>query len=204
MRCRSHRPSSVCFTQNTIEVIADFICQSSLVTTLQAAEKFNKEHLSSPEIAPLIDNAKYVYVGGFFLTHGIESAVEVAKKAATAGKVNLSMYSRDLSHDPVPKVFTTNLSAPFIPQFFKEQLDTLLPYCDIVIGNEAESEAYANAHGLSDPKDLPAVAKHIASWTKVNPSRPRIVVITQGPDPTIVVTSDDVDNHKVSSLVRIY
>jgi len=61
---------------------------SSLVTTLRAAEKFDKAHLSSPEIAPLIDDAKYYYVGGFFLTHGIESALEVAKKASAASKVN--------------------------------------------------------------------------------------------------------------------
>lgn len=60
------------------------------MTTLRAAEKFSKEHLLSPQIAPLIDNAKYFYVGGFFLTHGVESALEVAKKATTAGKVILA------------------------------------------------------------------------------------------------------------------
>jgi hypothetical protein len=50
---------------------------------------FDKSHLSSPEVAPLVDGAKFYYVGGFFLTHGVESALEVAKKAATAGKVRL-------------------------------------------------------------------------------------------------------------------
>lgn len=59
-----------------------------MVTTLRAAEMFDKAHLSSPEIAPLIDGAKVFYVGGFFLTHGTESAMEVAQKAAAAGKVS--------------------------------------------------------------------------------------------------------------------
>ncbi len=59
----------------------------SLVTTLAAAEKFEKAHLSSPEVAPLIDGAKVFYVEGYFLTHGTESALEVAKKASEAGKV---------------------------------------------------------------------------------------------------------------------
>ena len=59
----------------------------SLVTNLAAAEKFNKAHLSSPEVAPLIDAAKVYYVEGYFLTHGTESALEVAKKASEAGKV---------------------------------------------------------------------------------------------------------------------
>lgn len=76
-------------------------------------------------------------------------------------------------------------------------MDALLPYCDIVFGNEAEAEAYASAQGLPDPKNLTAVAQAIAGLTKSNPSRPRIVVITHGAEPTIVVSSEDVENPKV-------
>ena len=57
------------------------------MTTLRAAEKFDKAHLSSPEVAPLIDAAKLFYVEGYFLTHGTESALELSKKASEAGKV---------------------------------------------------------------------------------------------------------------------
>lgn len=39
-----------------------------------------------------------------------------------------------------------NLSAPFIPQFFKAQVDEILPFVDILIGNESEAEAYAESH----------------------------------------------------------
>ena len=96
------------------------------------------------------------------------------------------------------KVFVLNLSAPFIPQFFKVQLDSVLPYCDIVIGNESEAEAYASAHGLPSPSDLSAVARSIAELPKTNPSRPRTVVITHGPESTVVVSSADVENPKAS------
>jgi adenosine kinase len=41
-----------------------------------------------------------------------------------------------------------NLSAPFIPQFFKDPLDKVIPYCDYIIGNESEALAYAEAHSL--------------------------------------------------------
>jgi adenosine kinase len=58
-----------------------------LVTTLRAAEKFEKEHLASAEVKPLIDGAKFFYVEGYFLTHGTETVVEVAKNASLAGKV---------------------------------------------------------------------------------------------------------------------
>jgi adenosine kinase len=64
-----------------------------LVTTLRAAEQFNKEHLSSSEVVELTEKAKFFYIGGFFLTHGVESAAELAKTASTAGKVLYSSYT---------------------------------------------------------------------------------------------------------------
>lgn len=83
-----------------------------------------------------------------------------------------------------------NLSAPFIPQFFKTQLDQILPYCDIVIGNEAEAETWAEATGQPDKKDFQAVARALALTPKSNPSRARTVIITQGPQNTIVVNAE--------------
>jgi adenosine kinase len=47
-----------------------------------------------------------------------------------------------------PQIFSMNLSAPFLPQFFKEQLDSCAPYWDYLIGNEAEALAYAESHDL--------------------------------------------------------
>ncbi len=103
----------------------------SLCTTLRAAEMFAPSHLSSPDIAGLLSGAKYVYIEGYFLTHGIESALEVAKAASSRGRT-----------------VVLNLSAPFIPQFFKVQLEELLPHVDTLIGNESEAAAYAEAAGM--------------------------------------------------------
>lgn len=71
------------------------------MTTLRAAEKFDKSHLTSEEVAPLVDGAKVIYVGGFFLTHGVESALEVAKKAAGNGKVRCSGFGMRCGIDRV-------------------------------------------------------------------------------------------------------
>ncbi|KZP15644.1 Ribokinase-like protein [Athelia psychrophila] len=152
----------------------------SLVTDLQSAEKWNQSHLSSPEIAPLVDAAKVFYVEGYFLTHGTDTVVELGKKASHASKV-----------------FVLNLSAPFIAQFFSAQLQQVIPYCDIVICNESEAEAWASAIGLPDKTDLKATAKALALAPKSNPSRPRVVVFTQGAESTILVSSADPDNPKV-------
>jgi adenosine kinase len=145
---------------------------------LRAAEKFEQSHLSSPQVAPLIDAAKFFYVEGYFLTHGTAAALELSSKSSAAGKT-----------------FVLNLSAPFIPQFFGEQVNKIIPHTDVVIGNEAEAEAWATANGLSDPKDLAKVAKAIATLPKAN-TKPRTVVFTQGALSTVAVTSDKPDEPK--------
>ncbi|KAI0937363.1 hypothetical protein AcW1_001363 [Taiwanofungus camphoratus] len=158
----------------------------SLVTTLRVAEKFEKSHLASPEVAPLIEAAKVFYVEGYFLTHGTDSVLELSKKASEASKV-----------------FVLNLSAPFIPQFFAVQLQQVMPYTDILIGNETEAETWASANGLPNKTDLAAVAKAIATQPKSNPSRPRIVVITHGAESTTVVSSADPDNVKTYNVIPL-
>ena len=75
-------------------------------------------------------------------------------------------------------------------------MQDILPYTDIIIGNETEAEAWANATGLPNVKDLPAIARSIALLPKSNPSRPRIVIFTQGAQNTVVVTSDKPDSPK--------
>ncbi|KAJ7597916.1 Ribokinase-like protein [Mycena floridula] len=158
----------------------------SLVTDLQCAEKFDQAHLSSPQVAPLIEEAKVFYIEGYFLTHGTASALELSQKASTAGKV-----------------FVMNFSAPFIPQFFNEQVQKIIPHCDVIIANESEGEAWASANGIPNPKDLAAVAKAIAILPKSNPSRPRVVILTCGAESTVVVSSDKPDDAKTYPVVAL-
>ncbi|KAJ7147976.1 Ribokinase-like protein [Mycena filopes] len=155
----------------------------SLVTTLRAAEKWEKSHLESEVVAPLVEAAKVFYVEGFFLTHGVESIAYLSQKASAAGKV-----------------FAINFSAPFIPQFFGSQLQQIIPFCDIIIGNEAEAEAWASANGHPEPKNVTAVARSIASLPKSNASRPRIVIFTQGAESTVLVSSAEPDAPKVFAV----
>ncbi|CBQ68224.1 probable adenosine kinase [Sporisorium reilianum SRZ2] len=141
----------------------------SLCTNLGAAEKFNKSHLDTAEAQKAIKNAQTFYLGGFFLTHGVESALVLAEEAKT----------RDVS-------LTMNLSAPFIPQFFTAQVDQVVPYADVIFGNETEAAAWAEAHKL-ESKDLKTIAQAIADFDAVTAkAQARVVVITQGSQPTIV------------------
>ncbi|KAI9837474.1 MAG: hypothetical protein M1819_007122 [Sarea resinae] len=144
----------------------------SLCTDLAAANLYKLDHLKQPHVWKLAEEAKVYYVGGFHLTVCVPAIMALAEEAASKNKT-----------------FIFNLSAPFIPQFFKDQLDQTAPYWDVLIGNETEALAYAESHNL-DTKDIPTIAKHLAQLPKKNTSRPRTIFITQGLDPTIVATGN--------------
>lgn len=93
-----------------------------------------------------------------------------------------------------------NISAPFIAQFFKSQVDQILPYVDVLIGNESEAEAYAQSHEWGTT-DLSEIAKKLAASPKENSGKPRTVVITHGAESTIVATGSG--SHKVYDVESI-
>jgi adenosine kinase len=101
------------------------------------------------------------------------------------------------------KPFVLSLSAPFIPQFFKEVVDASAPYWDYIIGNETEAAAYAESHGLpsKEPRD---VVKHLANLPKENTKRKRIAIVTQGTDPTLVAIQgeDDIKEFPVHAIEK--
>lgn len=102
------------------------------------------------------------------------------------------------------KVFIVNVSAPFIAEFFKDPLDESSKYWDYVICNETEAGAYAKSHGLPSETDIPAIAKHLANLPKANAKRPRVAVVTQGTEPTVVAQQgqDDVKQYPVHAIAQ--
>ena len=88
------------------------------------------------------------------------------------------------------KVYMLSLSAGFIPQFFKDQLAKVLPYCDYVFGNENEAKTWAETQEHKT-QSIPEIAKLLAQTPKKNTKRPRIVIITQGTLPTVVAISKE-------------
>jgi adenosine kinase len=90
----------------------------------------------------------------------------------------------------VVQVFVLSISAPFIAEFFKDQLAETAPYWDYVIGNETEAEAWGKTQGLTTTS-IPEIAKAMAKLPKKNTKRPRTAIITQGTDPTIVAIAQE-------------
>uniref|UniRef100_A0A1A8GX04 Adenosine kinase n=1 Tax=Nothobranchius korthausae TaxID=1143690 RepID=A0A1A8GX04_9TELE len=147
----------------------------SLVANLAAANCYKKEkHLDLDSNWELVEKAKVYYIAGFFLTVSPESILKVAKHASENNKI-----------------FCMNLSAPFISQFFKEPLMKVMPYVDILFGNETEAATFAKELGF-ETDDIAAIANKTQNLPKENVKRQRVVVFTQGKDDTVATVGDKV------------
>ena len=144
-----------------------------MCTHLAAANEYKIDHLQQPHIWKLVENTSIYYIGGYFLTVCPPAAMQVARHAASANKI-----------------FMLSLSAGFIPQFFKDPLAELLPYCDFVFGNENEAKTWAESQGHSTTS-YSEMAKLLALTPKENKKRSRVVIVTQGTEPTIVAVAKD-------------
>lgn len=102
--------------------------ERSLITDLQAANNYKVEHFNEPAQQAALEAAKVVYSSGFFMTVCPDAMLAAAKACNASGKK-----------------YCLNLAAPFLMQVppFWAVMESLLPYCDIVFGNESEFETFA-------------------------------------------------------------
>jgi len=157
--------------------------ERSLIANLAAANNFKPSHLESAESKAIYESASVYYIAGFFLTVSVDSLKIVAEHALANNKT-----------------FCLNLSAPFIIDFFGDQVATALEYADYLFCNESEAAAYGKKHGLGE--DLKEVALKIAASPKKNSARPRTVIFTQGSSSTIVACNGKVEEYAVELLPK--
>ncbi|CAM9153394.1 unnamed protein product [Phaeothamnion confervicola] len=155
--------------------------ERSLVANLSSANKFSGAHLETPAAAALIESSRVFYVAGFFLTVSVDAILKVGSHAAANRKI-----------------FALNLSAPFLVQFFADQMAAALPYADYVFGNESEAEALGEKKGWG--KDIKEVALKLAATAKASGTRARTVVFTQGSGATVVAAGGAVTEFPVEPL----
>ncbi|KAJ0067316.1 hypothetical protein NL108_016483 [Boleophthalmus pectinirostris] len=161
----------------------------SLIAHLAAANCYKKDkHLDLEENWKLVEKAKVYYIAVcsfccyviWFLLNGFCGVYVESGKHASENN----------------KTFCLNLSAPFISQFFKDNLMQVMPYVDVLFGNETEATAFAKEMEF-ETKDLKEIAKKAQALPKVSKERPRIVVFTQGKDDTIMALSEKIDTYPV-------
>lgn len=153
--------------------------ERALIANLAAANDFEPSHLQTDKAKEIIETAKFYYIAGFFLTASYESYIEIGKHAVEN-----------------KKTMCLNLSAPFLIDFFTEQMTTAMEYANYLFGNESEAEALAKKLDLGD--DLKEVALKVSQMPCKN--GPRTVVFTQGSKSTIVATDNKVTEYAVEPL----
>jgi len=157
--------------------------ERSLVANLSAANNYKASHLE--ENLAVLENAKVVYSAGFFMTVSPEAMQRAAKHCSEK-----------------EKTYCLNLSAPFLMQVppFKAALMGLLPYVDILFGNETEARTFAETEGW-DTTDVGFIATRL-SLIPSQTGKKRMVVITQGADPTIVAQNGHTAQYPIIALPK--
>ena len=122
-------------------------------------------------------------MSGFFLTVSLESILILANAAVDGGKI-----------------FSMNLSAPFVCDYFGDRLSACMPYVDFLFSNESEALAYGKTKGYGE--NLRTIALKISAQPKASGTRPRVVVFTQGCEPTIVASMGEITEHAVDPLPK--
>lgn len=160
--------------------------ERALCADLGACLKYKTSHFD--DNVDTLGNHKFISAYGFFITSNYEALVKAAN------------YATDNS-----KTFVFNLGAVFLIHGHKKEYAEILEHCDIVFGNEDEIDAFGEVFeiGSTDRNDI---AKWIAESPKKDTTKSRIVVITQGKEPTIVVTKShesettDIQSYEVDEL----
>ena len=158
----------------------------SLVANLGAANHFQKSHLENHK-SDVLDKASLIYSSGFFIT------------AATDSLDYLCKYISESSKKPI---FAFNLAAPFICQVepFRLVLMRTITHVDYLFGNDAEAKALAEALEWTEiANNVSEIARKISNLEKSN-GRKRVVIITQGAEPTVVATQGESEVDLVSII----
>lgn len=140
--------------------------ERSLCADLAACTKYKSAHLD--ENIERIKDYKIIYSTGFFITSNADALLKVSE---FANENNI--------------LFSFNLSATFLIAGCKDTYLAVLPYVDLVFGNEDECDVFGETHEVGS-KDRKEIAQYIAKLDKKNTSRVRTVIITQGALDTIV------------------
>lgn len=148
----------------------------SLCAFLGASQKFSEKHLIDNWVE-LVEFTNIIYISGFL----------IAVSPAT-----FHLLGEHVSKSDWRKTFCLNLSAPYVSDVFGCEIEKIMKYVDILFGNDDEAMAYAKYKNWKC-KNVEEIASMIAQEPKVRKTD-RIVVITQGERPVIVVRKSFADN----------
>lgn len=151
----------------------------SLISELGAALKFTHHFLQQPDNWEYVKQAQAFYVCGFPFSVSPPSVKLIAEHACAENKT-----------------LVMNLSAPFLCPFFCDKEINIMPYIDILFGNESEAAEFCKLQNIA-AKDIQEMALAVSQLPKQNAHKKRVVIFTQGKDPTVVAHDGKVSTHPI-------
>ena len=162
----------------------------SLVANVGAANFLKQSHLENN--LNLILKSQIIYSSGFLITTSTESLDFIS--------TTLQSLSGRPSSSSRPR-FVFNLAAPFLSQVevFRTVLMRTIESVDYLFGNDDEARALSSSLGWGI-EDVAEIALRLAKLPKQTDGE-RTVIITQGPQATVVTTSSgSATNHPIRIL----
>uniref|UniRef100_A0A1B6L050 Adenosine kinase n=1 Tax=Graphocephala atropunctata TaxID=36148 RepID=A0A1B6L050_9HEMI len=157
--------------------------ERTLVANLSAASHFTVDHLLKEENHSRLQEADVIYVAGFVLTVSVEAVLHAAQ----------CIHNRNTG------TFAMNLSASYVAERYLTEWTRVMPFIDILFGNETEARVFAKELKFEELNDLHKIALELSHMPKTR-TQQRIVVITQGHDPVIVAKDGVTKEYPVLQL----
>lgn len=148
----------------------------SLCAFLGASQKFTDQYLTD-NWHNMVSNTDIIYISGFLITVSPKSFSLLGEHIANCANKG--------------RKFCLNLSAPYVSSVYGQELDKIMKYIDVIFGNDDEALAYAKHKNWLDLTNVKEIAKKMALDEKVRNDIGRLVIITQGERPVIVVQQLD-------------
>lgn len=148
--------------------------ERTMVGKLGAAEKFSIRHLERSDVKDVYYNSDVIFSSGYFLSASIDSLLILGKHCVETNKP-----------------FCLTISAEYVIEFMGEKLKKALYYADYVFMNQIEAICFAKNIAHNESLSLLEIASYIVKMSKANDNRKRTVIITRGPESTLVNYGND-------------
>ncbi|XP_055337248.1 uncharacterized protein LOC129587477 isoform X2 [Paramacrobiotus metropolitanus] len=146
--------------------------QRSMCSYGGASREFSFSKFLEDTSQRLFRASSFIYISGFFLTVCARTARSVAVHAQEAGKQLI-----------------LDLGAPRVCWQQTDTIRALLPFVDVLVGNDTEITALGQALNMMKT-DVCDICTSIVKLPKIRSVQSRIVVMTRGPASVLVATAD--------------
>lgn len=154
------------------------------VVNISAGNTYSKQrHLDQGSVWTQIATGQYYFCSGYFLSVCPETVLAIGAHSSELGKT-----------------FALSLGDPKFSRLFKDSQLAAIRYVDFLFANKEEALSFGKENDFGTA-DICEIARRMCLLPKVNSNKSRVVVITQGAEPTVVARGyDEVHEFEVDEI----